>query len=255
MVPVNLFDALEIETTPQHQIALSCQGLEVATGEKNLVYQAARDFLDRSGGRFGLSIKLFKKIPVAAGLGGGSSDAASTLLLLNEICSRPFTYEELHRMARRLGADVPFFIDCRPSLAGGIGEVLTPLQRWPSLWYLLITPHVQVSTAWVYGQVKLKLTTGEHDSILNALSQEKIAISHILENDLEEVTSAAFPIIKTIKSALMDAGAEGALMSGSGPSVFGVFLSQERALWARRSLKRMDFGDIFLVTDWKRGRR
>ena len=254
MVPIDLFDSLEIEPVSEG-IELTCDGYEVPTDESNLVYRAARSFLDRSGIPLGLSIKLSKKIPVAAGLGGGSSDAASTLLLLNEICSLPFTSRELHQMALGLGADVPFFIDCRPALARGIGEILEPLIKWPKSWYILITPPVQVSTGWVYSQLKLKLTTGEYDYILGALSQKKIAISHILENDLEEVTSAAFPIIKTIKSELVDAGAEGALMSGSGPSVFGVFPSRDHALAARQKMMSKDIGDIFLVTDWRRGKR
>lgn len=250
MVPIDLFDLLELRVI-QKGIKLACDGFQVPSHENNLAYRAARSFLSRAGIAKGISIKLVKNIPVAAGLGGGSSDAAATLLALNEIWSKPLSLSDLHALAIRLGADVPFFLYPRPSLAMGIGEILEPVERWPKFWYVLVSPPLQVATSWVYRHLKLKLTTGEYEHILKSLRNDPLPISHILENDLEEVTSASYPIIDTIKRLLVNAGAEGALMTGSGPSVFGVFLSLDQATSARQYLISQNVGDVFVVTNWE----
>ena len=251
MVPIDLYDLIEIDVIPKG-IKLACEGYQVPTDENNLVHRAIKTFLSQISFNKGISIKLQKNIPVAAGLGGGSSDAAATLLSLNEICSKPLSLPELHDLAIQLGADVPFFLYCKPSLVRGIGEILEPLERWPKLYYVIITPPLQVSTAWVYGNLKLELTRGEYDYIVKSLENSLVTISHMLENDLEKVTSASFPIINRIKKLLVEAGAEGAIMSGSGPSVFGVFTSLDQATSAKRSLISQDLGDIFIVTNWER---
>lgn len=252
VIPVDLFDLLELKVIPQSRIKLSCEGLPAPSDENNLVYRAALSFLSETGIQKGIAIKLIKKIPVAAGLGGGSSDAAATLLTLNEIWSKPFSLSKLHALAVQLGADVPFFLHSEPSLATGIGEILEPLKKWPKFWYVIITPPLQVSTSWVYRNVKLKLTRGEYDFIVKFLRSDPFTISAILENDLEEVTAASFPVIETIKKCLVDAGAEGALMTGSGPSVFGVFPSLNQAISAKKSLISQNLGDVFVATNWKR---
>ena len=252
MVPVDLFDLLTLNMLSSERIAIEVKGFNVPTDETNLVYRAAESFLSHTGIKKGISIKLVKNIPVAAGLGGGSSDAAATLLSLNEIFSRPLSLSHLHDLAVQLGADVPFFLYCKPSLATGIGEILEPLDKWPACWYILVTPPLPVSTSWVYRNLKLELTRGEYDYILNFLKKTPINISHILENDLEKVTSVSFPIINTIKKILVDAGAEGAIMSGSGPTVFGVFSSLNRAVSARQYLISKDLGDVFMATNWEK---
>lgn len=252
MVPIDFVDLLEVRVIRERGIELSCEGFRVPTDEKNLVYQAALAFFSRTGIQGGVSIKLSKNIPVAAGLGGGSSDAAATLLSLNKIWSQPLGLSALHELAVQLGADVPFFLHSEPSLATGIGDVLEPLKEWPKFWYVIITPPVQVSTSWVYGNLKLELTRGEYDYIVKFLRNDPIAVSAILENDLEEVTSAKFPVIDTIKKCLMNVGAEGALMTGSGPSVFGIFSSLNQALSAKQSLISQNLGDIFVASDWER---
>jgi 4-diphosphocytidyl-2-C-methyl-D-erythritol kinase len=251
MVPVDLFDLLDLRLIPGKRIALSCEGLKVHADEKNLVYQAAFSFFSKAGIQQGVNIKLTKNIPVAAGLGGGSSDAAATLMILNEACSRPLNMHELHGIAGQLGADVPFFLHCKPSLATGIGDVLEPLKKWPTFWYVIVTPPIQVSTSWVYGALKLQLTRGEYDYIVKFLKSDPFDVSAILENDLEAVTSSRFPIINTIKTFLMNAGAEGALMTGSGPSVFGVFSSLNQALSAKQFLISQSLGDVFVATNWE----
>jgi 4-diphosphocytidyl-2-C-methyl-D-erythritol kinase len=250
MVPIGLSDLLEFKVIPKG-IELTCEGLRVPTDSHNLAFQAAQSFLSKTGIREGISIRLVKRIPVAAGLGGGSSDAAATLLTLNEIWSRPLSLKDLHGLATQLGADVPFFLYCRPSLAMGIGELLEPLNGWPRLWYVLVAPDLQVSTSWAFKSLKLRLTSGEYDHILNFLRHDPLPISHILENDLEEVTSANYPIIDTIKKLLINAGAEGALMTGSGPCVFGVFLSSTQATSASEFLISQRVGDVFVATNWE----
>jgi 4-diphosphocytidyl-2-C-methyl-D-erythritol kinase len=251
MVPVDLFDLLDLRVIRERRIKLSCEGFQVPADERNLVYQAALSFFSKAGIQQGVAIKLTKNIPVAAGLGGGSSDAAATLMTLNEICSQPLNPSELHAIAAELGADVPFFLHREPSLATGIGDVLEPLKKWPTFWYVIVTPPIQVSTSWVYGALKLELTRGEYDYIVKFLKNDPFAVSAILENDLEEVTSSRFPIIDTIKTFLMNAGAEGALMTGSGPSVFGVFSSLNQALSAKKFLISQSLGDVFVATNWE----
>ncbi len=251
MVPIDLFDLLELRVIGKRGIELSCEGFRVPASENNLAYQAALSFLSKARIEQGVSIKLTKHIPVAAGLGGGSSDAAATLLTLNEIWSQPFSLSELHAIAVQLGADVPFFLHSKPSLATGIGEILEPVEKWPKLWYVIVTPPVQVSTSWVYGHLKLELTRGEYDYIVKFLKSVPFAVSAILENDLEKVTSTRFPVIATIKEFLVNAGAEGALMTGSGPSVFGVFSSLNQALSAKQFLISQSLGDVFVATNWE----
>jgi 4-diphosphocytidyl-2-C-methyl-D-erythritol kinase len=247
MVPVALFDIIELELTESSGVQISCEKGSVPSDNTNLACRAAQSFLSRSGIEAGISIKLVKNIPVSAGLGGGSSDAASVLLCMNRIFSNPLSRSDLHDLAVSLGADVPFFLDCRPSLATGIGDILQPIDNWPEYWYLIVTPPIHVSTSWVYENIKLELTTGEYDYILSALKNDHFNISRILENDLEKVTSASFPVIETLKNIISDAGAEGAMMTGSGPSVFGLFLSFEQTLVAKDALIARNMGDVFVV--------
>ena len=247
MAPIELFDILELQIADKGRIKISCKGFEVPNDRNNLIHAAVRSFEIKVGIRYGVSVKLTKNIPVAAGLGGGSSDAAATLLALNRLHGNPLSEQDLHGLAVKIGADVPFFLRPRPSLATGIGEFLQPLSTWPEYWYVIVTPPIRVSTSWAYENLKLELTTGEYDYIVNALKNEPFVISRILENDLEKVTSASFPVIHTLKKLLKDAGAEGALMSGSGPSVFGLFSSREKAASARSSVISENVGDVFMV--------
>jgi len=247
MAPVEIFDTLDLALSPGGAIEISCKGREIPNDNTNLAYRAAGDFIAYAGIRDGVSITLTKNIPVAAGLGGGSSDAAAVLLGLNEMYSNPLSEMELHALALKLGADVPFFLKGVPSLATGVGEILEPIPGWPEVWYVIITPPILVSTAWVYRNLKLELTTGEYDYIVKTLKNDTFTVSMLLENDLERVTTVSFPIINTLKKLLVDAGAEGAIMSGSGPSVFGVFASREKAESAKDLLDALEPGDIFVA--------
>lgn len=253
MIPVTLVDRLEIRPTRNPGVGLSCQGEGVPTGEENLVHRAARAFLSEARIGQGVSIRLQKRIPVAAGLGGGSSDAAATLRGLDTLWPDRLSRPALHRLAASLGADVPFFLAPCPAVAQGVGDVLEPLAKWPKLWYILLNPPVEVSTAWVYGQFRIELTTRENDCTFDLLKTGGFSISRLLENDLEPVTEARFPVVRTIREALMESGAEGALMTGSGPTVFGVFRTPEGAEKAKKVLVSRDMGKVFLVTNWEEG--
>ena len=252
MVPIDLCDRLELSAHEGERIDITWHGYEVPVDEDNLVYRAARTFFSHTKIPGGVSIRVTKNIPVAAGMGGGSSDAAATLLSLNAMWGEPMKARELDMVAKGLGADVPFFLRSVPCLARGIGEILEPLQGWPKTWYVVVVPHLRISTAWVYGNLKLELTTGQDPYIKNLIKNNPTDLFKILENDLERVTSASYPIIDTIKRRLLEAGAEGALMTGSGPGIFGVFPSLERALSAKENIISQDLGDVFLTTLWQR---
>lgn len=252
MVPVDLFDRMEIGIVQEKGIELTAEGFYVPRDNSNLVSRAALSFFTETGLDCGIFIKLTKRIPVAAGMGGGSSDAAAILYSLNELFRRPLSREKLHDMAKQLGADVPFFLYCKPSIATGIGDILEPLPHWPETWYVIITPRLEISTAWVYGHLKLELTGHEYEHIIDFLKKDSPAVSHLLENDLEKVTASRYPIINILKEAIKDAGAEGVMMTGSGPTVFGLFPSREEARSARDHLRSKDLGHVFMATDWKR---
>ncbi|MBN2123218.1 MAG: 4-(cytidine 5'-diphospho)-2-C-methyl-D-erythritol kinase [Deltaproteobacteria bacterium] len=252
MVPVGLCDLLTFSVLPREGVELECDGYRVPCDAGNLVYMAAQAFFERTGIREGISIRLTKNIPVAAGMGGGSSDAAAALKTLNRIWSAPLPHAELEDMALKLGADVPFFLECMPSLATGVGEILEPLEWWPEIWYVIVTPPVEVSTSWVYSHLRLELTQGEYDFTIKQLREHfPFSVSKILENDLENVTIARYPVIDAVKRRLRDAGAEGALMTGSGPSVFGLFSTLESAVSAQQDLISQDLGDIFVAGNWE----
>jgi 4-diphosphocytidyl-2-C-methyl-D-erythritol kinase len=247
MVPVTLYDIIELTAVESSGISLFCQGAAAPEDQTNLVFRAAQAFFSRCGQVKGVSIKLTKNIPVAAGLGGGSSDAAHTLIALNRMFSNPLPQDELAQMALGLGADVPFFLQGMPCIARGVGEILEPIPTWPRFWYVIVSPSISISTAWVYRNLRLELTTDEYDRIMYFLRKKTLDFGALLENDLETVTVSHFPVISSIKETLMDAGAEGALMSGSGPSVFGIFKSKDRALTAKRHLDPRNYGEVFVA--------
>ncbi len=262
MVPVDLFDHLELKYVEAPGIHIACRGFSSPANRENLACRAAELFFSRIGWRKGLSMALTKRIPVAAGLGGGSSDAAAVLMALNETfgAAHPFSLEELSQLALNLGADVPFFLRRSPCIAHGIGEKLASVSDWPPLHYLLVMPDISVSTAWVYktldhrsseidtdGGRELELTTSHCYYMISNSKESPMEASRLLENDLEQVTMNRFPIVGKIKEALRDAGAIGALMSGSGPSVFGVFESEKAAVRGKSFLDGASLGQVFMV--------
>jgi len=222
MCPLALADRLRLRIgLPDNR--LWCEDVAVPLDDRNLALRAAAAFSEALGQPFCVSVHLEKRIPVAAGLGGGSSDAAAVLLGLNRLFGHPFSAERLVTLAAAIGADVPFFIFGRPALAQGIGERLTPCLRLTPRSVVLLCPPLAVSTAEVFRNLNLGLTKcGEkfYDFLLK--DQFFDARQHLC-NDLETVSVAKHPEIGLAKEALVRHGATGSLMSGSGPSVFGIF--------------------------------
>ena len=234
MQRINLCDEIEISLHQEPGISLSCNHPYIPQDKRNIVWRAAEAILNYSANNVGIKIKMKKKIPVGAGLGGGSSDAATTLMGLNDLLGTGLTESELISIGLKLGADVPFFIFKKPAVAEGVGEKLRPLEYIPKLWLLLVNPAIHVSTAWVYQN--LDLTSEKVTATLPFRFKSAAEVCSILANDLESVTISRYPIIREIKEKLMSAGAAGALMSGSGSTVFAVFDSETAAKCALSAL-------------------
>ncbi len=222
MQRVDLYDDVQVKLGGLPGIRVVCSGVKLPPDEANIAARAARLFLEETQIGVGIDIQIKKRIPVAAGLGGGSSDAATVLLGLSELLEVSLSPEQLLEIGSRLGADVPFFIFQQPAWATGIGTKLEPLPVLPEVAYLLINPGIAVSTAEVYRS--LQLTKGGELANLPRFSVVTRAdLCAALHNDLESVTLQRFPLIEEIKQRLLAHGASGALMSGSGATVFGVY--------------------------------
>jgi 4-diphosphocytidyl-2-C-methyl-D-erythritol kinase len=248
LVPVALYDKLKISKL-ESGLRVYWSGRELSKDQNNLVNRAAISFFEKTGIKKGAKIKAIKKIPVSSGLGGGSSDAAATLKGLNQLWGNPLTDGELERLAFALGADVPFFLLQRPAIARGIGEILQPIKDFPSFWYVIVSPNLMVSTAWAYKMTELKLTNKENQNKIKSFEKAIfISIPDLLFNDLERVTLSKYPFLCSIKASLIKLGALGALMTGSGPSIFGLFDSGKKAHEAGRVLvHQWRKGNVFIV--------
>ncbi len=220
MQMVGLYDEVRV-ALKERGVSVACDSAAVPSGEGNIAFKAAAEMIDVAGGGAGLTIEIKKRIPVAAGLGGGSSDAAAVLAACNRLLGTGFGRERLAEIGARLGMDVPFFFYGPSALAQGRGEILTSLAPLGRFWVLLVNPGFETSTAWVYKKLNLELTKKGKCNKIAGLSVGRIAEG--LHNDLESVTASAHSVIGRIEEALMAEGALGARMSGSGPTVFGVF--------------------------------
>ncbi|MHB8880952.1 MAG: 4-(cytidine 5'-diphospho)-2-C-methyl-D-erythritol kinase [Thermodesulfovibrionales bacterium] len=234
MQKVSLYDTLTL--APADDILLTSD-LDLPAGD-NLVVRAAVLLREHSGYTGGARIDLRKEIPAGAGLGGGSSDAAATLSGLNRLWALGLDDETLMMLGARLGSDVPFFLGGRSSLAEGRGERLTPLPIRGSCVLLLVKPGLSVSTAWAYNRhEKLTKKTVDIKLFCQTLDRKDFALLGSMAcNDLEDAVMNEHPVIAVIKDRLREQGAEFALMSGSGSTVFGVFSSQEKACRAASAM-------------------
>lgn len=255
IVPVSLYDEIEL-TSPRKpatrrdslpRIVVTCNDPAVPGGTGNLAYRAASLFLKEHGLDKELRIHIEKRIPVGAGLGGGSSDAAATLVGLNRLFQIRSPVKKLLRSAASLGADVPFFVTAVPARVRGIGERLSPLRQFPRFWCVILYPGIPVSTAWVYNHLRLKLTKTTANTSITSLLKDPNQLGKLLVNDLEAVTVARYPRVGGLKQNLLQAGAAGALMSGSGSAVFGVFTSLATARQAFNRLREEKGVQAFLV--------
>lgn len=231
MTMVDLADRLEMEELARDTIIISSQAGYIPLDEKNLAFQAARLIKERYDVRKGVYIHLDKKIPVAAGLAGGSSDAAATLRGLNRLWELHIPDEELQLLGAELGSDVPFCVTGGTAIATGRGEVLEHIPNPPQCWVVLAKPPINVSTADVYGRLRADRIE-KHPSLFHmrqALEQQSFSdICSSLGNVLEDVTLPLHPEVQQIKDAMERLGADGVLMSGSGPTVFGLVLKESK---------------------------
>jgi len=239
MQAVDLFDRLTVETAGA--ITLETSQAALPTDDRNLVVRAARLLREAAGVDAGARIVLDKRIPVAAGLGGGSSDAAATLWGLNRLWGLRWRRERLVELAVKLGMDVPFFLGRGRALGTGRGEVLRPLPGVGGYAMVLVNPGVGLSTQEVYGRVP-KGWRAEAEGTARMLDALKIRsgtrVAAALTNHLERWVEPAMPVIGHMKAALMAAGALGASMSGSGPTVFGLARSLDQARQIQRRVSR-----------------
>lgn len=252
MQTVGLYDVL-IFRAVKSGIRITADSGELSTGEDNLIYKAARLLMETYGVEAGVEIHLEKHIPIAAGMAGGSTDAAATLLGLNDLFGLQLSPKQLRQMGVYIGADVPYCIMGGTALAEGIGELLTPLPPVPQGTLLIAKPDIQVSTKYVYEHLDAR-ETWQHpdiDGMRSAIESADLAgIMERLGNVLETVTIEAYPVIAQIKREMLSCGAMGSLMSGSGPTVFGIYGSEEQAQAARDCLEKKGLAKELFVTEF-----
>lgn len=254
MQSLSLCDTLTLRKMETPGIILVAQNPnhypDVTWDEHNLIYKAAKLFMDTYPLEGGVQITIDKQIPSAAGLAGGSADAAATLKGMNQLFEQNLSLEELQKLGVTLGADIPYCLQLGTALSEGIGEILTPLQPAPALYCTLVKPAAAVSTKYVYEH--LNLATAKHpdiDAALTAIETGDIAnLCDNLENILEPVAQTLCPEVAEIEKKLKELGALGACMSGSGPTVFGLFTDGNAAIEASEYFLDHDYAERSFVT-------
>lgn len=259
MQTINLYDTITIKKTKTPGIRINNNLAWLPKDDKNITYKAAERFFKESNIKSGVYIEIFKRIPVAAGLAGGSSDAAAVLVGLNKLFETHYTRKKLMEIGLEIGADVPFCILRGTVLAEGIGEVLTPLPALPAMHIVLAKPNVSVSTASVYKALKVDEITKhpKTDEYVEAIKNCDIPyITTNMENVLEDVTIKMHPQIEQIKEAMIRHGALGSMMSGSGPTVFGIFPSKYKATLAAEYFKNQcGLREVHVTTTFCKAKR
>ncbi|WP_209125719.1 4-(cytidine 5'-diphospho)-2-C-methyl-D-erythritol kinase [Alkalihalobacillus sp. BA299] len=230
MTTVDLADRIDLIHLEEDRIVVDVSEGYVPNDERNLAYQAAKILKERYSINKGVSIYITKNIPVAAGLAGGSSDAAATLRGLNELWKLNLSLDELARVGTEIGSDVAFCVYGGTALATGRGEIIKKISSPPPCWVVLAKPPIGVSTAEVYGKLKVnQITHPNTQAMLKAIEEKDFTkICAQLHNVLEEVTFNTYPEVKHIKAQMERFGADGVLMSGSGPTVFGLIQKESR---------------------------
>jgi len=252
MQKIELFDILHLSKQGEG-ISLSCPGTSLPEDQGNLVYRAAEAFFSATGIRAGVRIVLEKNIPIAAGLGGGSSDAATVITGLNNLLNARLGQQQLYDIAQPLGADIPFFVqDCSAALATGIGDSIQQVAPIQGITIVLVNPGFEVSTKWVYENFPLTSNSNPYILARGRKTSKNIytrdpGLYKKIGNDLEAVTINRYPGIGDIKNKLKKTGAITSLMSGSGPTVFGLFHSEEDAQHSYKLLSEEYGGNVFLA--------
>ncbi len=243
MQTIYLYDNVAITKTDEPGIQIESNLFYLPLDENNIAYKAAKKLMEEFHIQEGVRIVLEKHIPVAAGMAGGSANAAAVLVGMNRLFSLGLSQEDLMERGVSLGADVPYCVMRGTVLAEGIGEILTPLPPLPKCYVLVAKPGVSVSTKHVYEKLDSK-EIEDHpdiDGILEGLEKQDLRkIADSMGNVLEKVTIEEYPVIADIKRIMKEAGALNAMMSGSGPTVFGIFEDKKAAMEARTTIKAMD---------------
>lgn len=254
MQTVGIYDDLLIEKCEKPGIFLQIDKEELPTDQNNLIYKAAQLLLTEKKIQEGVRISLTKRIPIAAGMAGGSSDAAAALRGMNELFNLGYQTQELQKIGVKLGADIPYCIVGGTMLSEGIGEILTPLPTPPGCTLVIAKPDINVSTKFVYENLHAD-TLSYHpdiDGMIKALREGSLkGITDRLGNVLETVTTREYPVIEEIKKLMRENGAENALMSGSGPTVFGIFTQEKKAQKAARQLRDRNLARQVFVTEFQ----
>ncbi len=240
MQTIRMYDQLDMRKSVEPGIHLTTNKKYIPVDENNLVWRAAKLMMDTCGIMEGVSIHLHKVIPVAAGMAGGSSDAAATLVGMNRLFHCGLSKEKLMELGVQIGADVPYCVLRGTALAEGIGEKLTVLPPMPDCWILIGKPGISVSTKYVYTTLDLNTDTvhPDIDGMKKALEDRNLyGITERMGNVLQDVTIPAYPEVERIKEQMKTLGAVNAMMSGSGPTVFGIFDNEEKAQKACQKLR------------------
>ena len=240
MQTIQLYDRLDIKRTQEPGIQIQTNLSFLPVNENNLIYKAAKLLMDEFSITDGVSVKLDKRIPVAAGMAGGSTDAAAMLIGVNRLFSLGLTKRELMERGVQIGADVPYCIMRGTALAEGIGEALSPLPPMVKCPVLIAKPSISVSTKFVYQNLKLDDTTihPDIDRLIDDIKAKSLHdIAAHMGNVLETVTIPNYPVIDEIKKHMLSNGAVGAMMSGSGPTVFGLFDDEDTAKKAYKAMR------------------
>lgn len=252
MQSIRLFDRLTLTRSDTPGIRLSTNLSFLPVNEDNLVFRSARLLMDEFGIDGGLNIHLEKRIPVAAGMAGGSTDAASCMLAMNDLYQLGLGKRQLMKRGITLGADIPYCILKGTALSEGIGEKLSTIPRMPDCFILIAKPGIHVSTRFVYSNLVLDENTPhpDIDQMIQTMKRRDLeGLCHLLGNVLETVTIPAHPQIASIKECMMENGALGSLMSGSGPTVFGIYDDLDKAKAAKEKCRELPFKSFVFVTD------
>jgi 4-diphosphocytidyl-2-C-methyl-D-erythritol kinase len=253
MQTVGLEDEVAIQLSRNHfDIKLQCDSRSLSTDQTNLVYRAAAAVLQRSERKVGLEIALTKRIPMGAGLGGGSSDAAATIVGLNRLLNLEWAATDMAQVGQALGSDVPFFFFAPSATVAGRGEQVNPIRITGSRWVVLVNPGFAVETKWAYQQLSSTRSSVQPLSESHAVVGRERLLSWeqvlgLTENDFEIPVFKAHPVLREIKQKLLSQGAEAALLSGSGATVFGIFRDEAGAQQARARFQAESQLKVFAV--------
>ena len=252
MQTIHLFDRLNIEKTKDAGISIKTNLFFLPVNENNLIYKAGKLLMDEFNITEGVSVELDKRIPVAAGMAGGSTDAAAMLYGMNKIFDLGLSMQELKDRGVKIGADVPYCLMRGTALAEGIGEKLKSLPPMIKCPVLIAKPQISVSTKFVYENLRLDQNTvhPDIDALIQDIKDKDLhEVCNHMGNVLETVTIPNYPIIDEIKKKMMNSGAIGAMMSGSGPTVFGLFEDEETAKKAYKEMKKSELAKQIYLTD------